>query len=79
MDKTLSTLPFIVSLEKQVGIHKVHLAGVSTFGLFIFLLVFNNIYAGLLTDICGYWYPAYMSVKAVDMDATVQGQWLGYW
>ncbi|KNC97213.1 uncharacterized protein SPPG_07600 [Spizellomyces punctatus DAOM BR117] len=79
LDKTLSTVPLIVSLEKQLGIHKVHLAGLSTFGLLIFLLVFNNLYANLLTDVCGYIYPSYMSLKAVGGEKDVQTQWLAYW
>ncbi|KAI8905312.1 hypothetical protein PhCBS80983_g06396 [Powellomyces hirtus] len=79
LDKTLSGVPFVLALEKQSGIAKVHLAGIATFGAILFVLIFNNLYAGLLTDVCGYFYPAYMSLKSVGKGPREQGQWLGYW
>ncbi|KAI8911369.1 TB2/DP1, HVA22 family-domain-containing protein [Powellomyces hirtus] len=79
LDKSLSSVPFIIALEKQLGIQKVHLAGIATVGMILFVLVFNNLHASLLTDLVGYIYPAYMSLKAVGATTAVQGQWLGYW
>ncbi|KAJ3145651.1 ER membrane protein DP1/Yop1 [Geranomyces michiganensis] len=79
LDRALGTVPFVLSAERKLGVAKVHLAGLGTVALILLFLIFNNVYAGLLTDLVGYIYPAYRSLKAVGGTQDEQGQWLGYW
>ncbi|KAJ3172382.1 ER membrane protein DP1/Yop1 [Geranomyces variabilis] len=78
-DRALSTMPFIISAERKLGVAKVHLAGYGVVALILLFLIFNNVYAGLLTDLVGYILPAYWSLRAVGGSQDEQGQWLGYW
>ncbi|KAI9091256.1 TB2/DP1, HVA22 family-domain-containing protein, partial [Phlyctochytrium arcticum] len=79
VDKALGSVPLFASFEKSSGIRKIHLLGLSTSMLLVVLLVFKNVYAGIITDTIGYLYPALLSLKAVGGDKDVQAQWLGYW
>ncbi|KAJ3020743.1 ER membrane protein DP1/Yop1 [Thoreauomyces humboldtii] len=79
LDRVLSTIPLVVALERSLGIQKVHLAGLLSVSLIILVLVLNNTYAGFITDIVGFFYPAIMSLKSVGGPPALQGQWLGYW
>ncbi|KAJ3162988.1 ER membrane protein DP1/Yop1 [Geranomyces variabilis] len=78
-DRALSTMPFILHAERRLGVAKVHLAGYGVIALILLFLIFNNVYAGLLTDLVGYILPAYWSLRAVGGSQDEQGQWLGYW
>ncbi|KAJ3285263.1 ER membrane protein DP1/Yop1, partial [Borealophlyctis nickersoniae] len=79
-DKFLGRVDPLVHLEKELNVHKVYLSAVTTAAIVIICLVLNNVHGGLLTDLCGYLYPSYMSLKAVGSDKReVQALWLGYW
>jgi len=78
LDKELGKYPTISNLEKQTGVPKVYavLAVVVIYFLFIFL----NIGAPLLSNLVGFIFPAYESLKAIESVGTQDDtQWLTYW
>ncbi|KAJ3049411.1 ER membrane protein DP1/Yop1 [Rhizophlyctis rosea] len=80
LDKFLGKIGPLTHLEKELSIHKIHLAFVGLLGGAGFGMVIGNVHGGLVTDLCGYMYPAYMTLKAMGSDqAGVQTKWLGYW
>ncbi len=78
LDKMLAQYPQIVDLEKKTKVPKAYLAaGVS---IFIFGLIFLNIWAPLFTNLIGFLYPAYASFKAIETAGKADDvKWLSYW
>jgi len=78
LDKELGKYPTINNLEKQTGVPKVYVVlGVVAF---YFLFIFFNIGAPLLSNLVGFIYPAYESLKAIESTGTADDtQWLTYW
>ncbi|KAJ3027672.1 ER membrane protein DP1/Yop1 [Rhizophlyctis rosea] len=80
LDKFLGNVTPLAHLEKELCIHKIHLAFVGLVGCASMGMVLGNVHGGLITDLCGYMYPAYMTLKAMgSAEGGVQTKWLGYW
>ncbi|KAN0060774.1 ER membrane protein DP1/Yop1 [Thecaphora frezii] len=78
IDKELSKYPIFNKLEQTVPVPKAY-AALGAFGLFT-LLVFFNIFAGFLTNVVGFFLPAYFSLKALETPQPQDDvQWLTYW
>ncbi|PWN35440.1 uncharacterized protein FA14DRAFT_154854 [Meira miltonrushii] len=80
IDKELSKYPQLNKLEQNIGIPQAKAYGaIGAFALFT-LLVFFNIFAGFLTNLIGFFLPAYFSMKALDSPQPQDDvQWLTYW
>ncbi|KAI3655749.1 hypothetical protein MP638_006556 [Amoeboaphelidium occidentale] len=76
LDKELAQYPLAKKVEEQTGIPKVY-AFLGVVSL-ILLLIFFNIGAGLITNLVGFIYPAYASLKALE-GKQEQTQWISYW
>eukprot|EP00842_Homolaphlyctis_polyrhiza_P002476 jgi/Hompol1/3229/HPOL_003171-RA len=80
IEATLANIPPLVELEKVYKVTKFHQVIILTVIIVWATLVVKNIHGGPLTDIVGYAYPAYASIKAVDSgDKVKYTQWLSYW
>ncbi|EPQ30168.1 uncharacterized protein PFL1_02284 [Pseudozyma flocculosa PF-1] len=78
IDKELSKYPLFNKFEQTVPVPKAY-AAIGAFGLFV-LLVFFNIFAGFLTNVVGFFLPAYFSMKALETPQPQDDiQWLTYW
>lgn len=80
IDKELSKYPQLNKLEQSVGVPQAKAYGaIGAFALFT-LLVFFNIFAGFLTNLIGFFLPAYFSMRALDSPQPQDDvQWLTYW
>ncbi|GAC93779.1 hypothetical protein PHSY_001344 [Pseudozyma hubeiensis SY62] len=78
IDKELSRYPALKKFEQTVPIPKAY-AAIGAFGIFT-LFVFFNIAAGFLTNLIGFFIPAYFSLKALESPQPQDDiQWLTYW
>ncbi|UZJ54287.1 hypothetical protein CBS101457_003607 [Exobasidium rhododendri] len=80
IDKELSKYPQLVKLDQSVGIPQAKAYGAIGSFLLFTLLVFFNIFAGFLTNMIGFFLPAYFSMKALESPQPQDDiQWLTYW
>ncbi|KDN52519.1 protein YOP1 [Tilletiaria anomala UBC 951] len=78
IDKELQRYPTLVKLEQTAGVPKAY-AAIGAFSLFT-LLVFFNVFAGFLTNLVGFFLPAYFSMRALETPQPQDDvQWLTYW
>ncbi|CDR87318.1 related to YOP1-Ypt-interacting protein [Sporisorium scitamineum] len=78
IDKELSRYPALKKFEQTVPVPKAY-AAIGAFGIFT-LFVFFNIAAGFLTNLIGFFIPAYFSLKALESPQPQDDiQWLTYW
>ncbi|CAM9498441.1 unnamed protein product [Phaeothamnion confervicola] len=76
--KELEKYPTFQKLEDSTGAPKEYLALGGVAVLVIFL--FAGVGAGLICNLVGFIYPAYMSFKAIEStDSADDTQWLTYW
>ncbi|KAJ3182131.1 ER membrane protein DP1/Yop1 [Gaertneriomyces sp. JEL0708] len=80
LDKSLSTAPVLPVLSTHLQIPLTPLFFLVTLGTFLFILVTNNFLPCLITDLCGYLYPIYASLKASTASSPGDlSTWIGYW
>ncbi|ORY92069.1 TB2/DP1, HVA22 family-domain-containing protein [Syncephalastrum racemosum] len=78
LDRNLSQYKQFRDAEEKTKIPKVYLALGGAF--LVFLLIFFNVAAPLITNFIGWLYPAYESFKAIEStSASHRKQWLTYW
>jgi len=78
LDRELSKYPTITNLEKQTGVPKVY--AVLGVGALYFIFIFFNLGAPFLSNLIGFVYPAYESLRAIESTGTHDDtQWLTYW
>ncbi|KAL2916850.1 hypothetical protein HK105_203629 [Polyrhizophydium stewartii] len=80
IEASLANIPPLVELEKAFKISKLHCVFLCVVTIVWAVLVIKNICGGPLTDLVGFSYPAYASIKSVDSgDKVKYTQWLAYW
>ncbi|KAJ8327357.1 hypothetical protein QVD99_008100 [Batrachochytrium dendrobatidis] len=80
VEKLLGNVPPLVALEKAYKITKRHCLLLITLSILWTILVIKNVQGGPLTDLVGFSFPAYASIKAVDSgDKVKYTHWLSYW
>jgi len=78
LDRELNKLPLACQAEKKTGIKKLYLALGCVLSLFFML--FMNWAGGLIANLIGFVYPAYMSIHAVESKEKADDTlWLIYW
>ncbi|KAH6569748.1 hypothetical protein BASA62_004670 [Batrachochytrium salamandrivorans] len=80
IEQSLTHIPALVALEKTYKITKRHCVLLAVASTIWAILVIKNIQGGPLTDIVGFSYPAYASIKAVEIgDKIKYTHWISYW
>eukprot|EP00842_Homolaphlyctis_polyrhiza_P002475 jgi/Hompol1/3228/HPOL_003170-RA len=80
IEGALATIPALVELERALKVTKLQF--VLIVGLIVTwgILVMKNWHGDALSDLVGYFYPAYASLRAVESgDSAKYAQWLTYW
>jgi len=78
LGEQLQKVPILRKLEKTVGVPKTYLfLGTSSV---VFLALIFNLGGSLISDIIGWAFPAYFSLRALDKNITNEySQWISYW
>jgi len=78
LDRELSKYPSVVQFEQKAGVSKVFIAlGI---GFIYFFLIFLNYGGQILSNMVGFIFPAYESIRAIESAGTADDtQWLTYW
>ncbi|OIR56270.1 MAG: ER membrane protein DP1/Yop1, partial [Amphiamblys sp. WSBS2006] len=83
LEKKLSQHPALVQLEVKTGVKKSHLVFMTVGSVFV--LVMLLVMPRLFTDLVGFVYPAYMSLKMLETTGTSAGmkkeevtKWISY-
>lgn len=78
LDKQLSAYPAFEQVERQTGIRKTHLVGMS--GVLVLSALLSFLFPGLFFAVIALAYPLWATAQAADgNDKAEDVQWLSYW